>query len=171
MCESPLEEDAVRLIPGAAQALARLVDAGLVPVCVTNQPAAAKGTVTVEKLLAVHLRVVELLAGQGGVLAVSYLCLHHPQGVTPELAGACACRKPAPGMLLQAAGELDVELRDAWMVGDTDADVDAGRAAGCRTALIRYPGSFHKRALGSGADATFADVAEAAAALSSTKTN
>ncbi len=63
----------------------------------------------------------------------------------PELAGPCECRKPAPGMLLDAARALGLDLASSWMVGDTDADVAAGQAAGCTTLLVAYPGSVHKR--------------------------
>lgn len=143
--ESPLKVEDVRLIPGAAAAAARLARAGYVLVCVSNQPAAAKGRTSVAQLLAVHDRVTALLAQEGVTLAASRLCLHHAQGVVPELAKRCACRKPAPGMLLDAAAVLGVDLRRSWMVGDTDADIDAGSAAGCRTVLIRNPASVHKR--------------------------
>jgi D-glycero-D-manno-heptose 1,7-bisphosphate phosphatase len=144
-CESPLEVDDVQLIPGAAAAAARLQRAGFLLVCVSNQPAAAKGRVSVAQLLAVHERVIELLAGEGVTLAAWRLCLHHAHGVVPELARPCACRKPAPGMLLDAAAALGLDLASSWMVGDTDADIAAGVAAGCRTLLIRHPGSVHKR--------------------------
>jgi D-glycero-D-manno-heptose 1,7-bisphosphate phosphatase len=143
--ESPLKLAQVRLIPGAAAAAASLAEAGYLLVCVSNQPAAAKGKVTVAELLLVHARVTELLAAQGVKLAASRLCLHHEQGVVPELSRVCACRKPAPGMLLDVAGSLGVDLASSWMVGDTDADIAAGRAAGCRTVLIAHPGSVHKR--------------------------
>ena len=143
--ESPLEVAQVRLIPGAAAAAARLARAGYLLVCVSNQPAAAKGRVSATQLLAVHRRLIELLADEGVTLAASRLCLHHEQGVVPELSGPCVCRKPAPGMLLDAAGALGLDLAGSWMVGDTDADIEAGRAAGCRTALIRNPASVHKR--------------------------
>jgi D-glycero-D-manno-heptose 1,7-bisphosphate phosphatase len=146
--ESPLKTEDVRLIPGAAAAAARLARAGYTLVCVSNQPGAAKGRVSVAQLLAVHRRVTVMLAYEGVTLAASRLCLHHAQGVVPELAKACTCRKPAPGMLLEAAGALGVDLRRSWMVGDTDADVLAGRAAGCRTLLIRNPASVHKRMQG-----------------------
>ena len=63
----------------------------------------------------------------------------------PELAGPCDCRKPAPGMLLDAARELDIDLERSWMIGDTDSDVLAGAAAGCRTVLIEQEASGHKR--------------------------
>jgi D-glycero-D-manno-heptose 1,7-bisphosphate phosphatase len=143
--ESPLSVEDVRLVEGAAAACSRLVEAGFRLACVSNQPAAAKGRVSVQELLAVHAHVIELLARAGVRLEASRLCLHHPEGVVAGLSRPCACRKPAPGMLLEVAGALGVDPRACWMVGDTDADVAAGRAAGCRTALIEYPGSLHKR--------------------------
>ncbi len=145
VAESPLKVEEVRLIPGAAIAAARLSRAGYALVCVSNQPAAAKGTASVAQLLDVHDRVTALLAMEGVTLAASRLCLHHPQGVVPELSTQCACRKPAPGMLLDAADVLGLDLRSSWMVGDTDVDILAGAAAGCRTLLIRHPASVHKR--------------------------
>jgi D-glycero-D-manno-heptose 1,7-bisphosphate phosphatase len=145
VAESPLEVEQVRLIPGAAKAAARLTRVGYVLVCVSNQPAAAKGVVSVARLLAVHNRVIELLTLEGVVLSAWRLCLHHELGVVPGLSGSCSCRKPAPGMLLDAAGALGLDLASSWMVGDTDADIAAGRAAGCRTLLIRNPASVHKR--------------------------
>jgi D-glycero-D-manno-heptose 1,7-bisphosphate phosphatase len=143
--ESPLRIEDVRLIPGAAAAAKRLGRAGFALVCVSNQPAAAKGLVSVAQLMTVHEHIVGMLAEEGVRFRDSHLCLHHEQGVVPELSGACACRKPAPGMLLGAAAALGLDLASSWMVGDTDADVLAGHAAGCRTALLRNPGSAHKR--------------------------
>jgi D-glycero-D-manno-heptose 1,7-bisphosphate phosphatase len=143
--ESPLSVAEVRLLPGAAASAAHLAQLGFALVCVTNQPAAAKGRVSIAQLLAVHDRVVQLLLESGVSLAASRVCLHHEQGVVPELSGRCDCRKPAPGMLLDAAGALGIDLGASWMVGDTDADIAAGRAAGCMTLLIRHPDSVHKR--------------------------
>ncbi len=143
--ESPLRVEDVRLVEGAAAALRELRRGGFELVCVSNQPAAAKGRISVAQLLAVHEQAMELLARRGAPIAASRLCLHHPKGVLPELSGRCACRKPAAGMLYELAAELDLDLQASWMVGDTDADVGAGRAAGCRTLLVEYPGSAHKR--------------------------
>jgi D-glycero-D-manno-heptose 1,7-bisphosphate phosphatase len=143
--ESPLSVAEVRLIPGAAAAAVRLAQLGFMLVCVSNQPAAAKGTASVEQLLAVHNQVVKLLRAQGVKLAASHLCMHHEHGVVPGLSGPCDCRKPAPGMLLNGARALAIDLDVSWMVGDTDADIAAGKAAGCMTLLIRHPGSVHKR--------------------------
>ena len=143
--ESPLRVEDVCLLAGAAAGAARLARAGFALVCVSNQPAVAKGRVSLEGLLAVHERVIELLAEAGVSLEASRLCLHHPDGVLPELTGPCLCRKPAPGMLLDAAAALKLDPGASWMVGDTDADVLAGRAARCRTVLIENPDSVHKR--------------------------
>ncbi len=156
--ESPLAVEDVRLLPGVAAAMRRLAGAGFLLVCVSNQPAAAKGRATVEELLAVHERVSELLARAGARLDASYLCFHHPDGVVPELSGSCPCRKPAPGMLLDAADAVGLELGASWMIGDTDADVGAGAAAGCRTVLLEYPGSAHKRWGAARADLLAADL-------------
>jgi D-glycero-D-manno-heptose 1,7-bisphosphate phosphatase len=143
--ESPLQIGQVRLMPGAVAAAESLARAGYVLVCVSNQPAAAKGKVSVSQLLAVHEQVITLLRREGLTLAAWRLCLHHIDGVVPELCGPCACRKPEPGMLLDLAAALNIDLARSWMVGDTDADMQAGKAVGCRTMLIRHPGSIHKR--------------------------
>jgi D-glycero-D-manno-heptose 1,7-bisphosphate phosphatase len=143
--ESPLAVEDVQLIPGAANAAARLMLCGYLLVCVSNQPAAAKGKVSTAQLLAVHQRLIELLATEGVTFAAWRLCLHHEHGIVARLSGPCACRKPAPGMLLDVAGSLGLDLASSWMVGDTDADIEAGIAAGCRTLLVRNPISFHKR--------------------------
>jgi histidinol-phosphate phosphatase family protein len=143
----------------------RLQQTGFVLVCVSNQPAAAKGIVSAAQLLAVHARVLELLATTGATLAASRLCLHHELGVVPELSWPCACRKPAPGMLLDAAARLGLDLAASWMVGDTDADVLAGRAAGCKTVLLAHPASAHKRTGRASPDLLDMDLAGAAARL------
>jgi D-glycero-D-manno-heptose 1,7-bisphosphate phosphatase len=159
--ESPLSVAHVRLIPGAATAAAHIQRAGYQLVCVSNQPAAAKGKVSVARLLAVHERVCALLAREGVTLAASRVCLHHEHGVVPGLSGRCDCRKPAPGMLLDAAATLGLDLCSSWMVGDTDADIQAGRAAGCKTLLIRNPASVHKRLQAIAADLVADSLAEA----------
>jgi D-glycero-D-manno-heptose 1,7-bisphosphate phosphatase len=163
--ESPLRVADVRLIPGAAAAAASLRAAGYTLVCVTNQPAAAKAKASVSELEAIQLRVGELLAAEGAHLDAWRMCLHHPAGVVPELSGPCDCRKPAPGMLLDAASELGLDLSRSWLFGDTDADMLAGRAAGCRTALIEHPASVHKRLNVASYDLVAEDLADGAAQL------
>jgi D-glycero-D-manno-heptose 1,7-bisphosphate phosphatase len=161
--ESPLSPREVSLVPGAAAAAKGLREGGYALVGVTNQPAAAKGLVSVSRLEEVQARVVELLAADGVELDAWRMCLHHPDGVVPDLSGRCDCRKPAPGMLLEAARELDLDLGRSWMIGDTDADLQAGRAAGCRTALVAHPGSAHKRSEAATADVVGPDLAHVSA--------
>jgi D-glycero-D-manno-heptose 1,7-bisphosphate phosphatase len=163
--ESPLDVEDVRLLPGVAAAAGELAQAGYALVCVSNQPAAAKGRVTIERLQAVHERVVELLAREGIQLEASYLCPHHPEGVVPELSVSCDCRKPAAGLLLDAAGALAIERGASWMLGDTDTDVQAGQSAECRTVLIEYPGSAHKRLGRATPDLLAVDLADGVAQL------
>jgi D-glycero-D-manno-heptose 1,7-bisphosphate phosphatase len=160
--ESPLTVADVSLIDGAAAALRRLSRAGWTLVGVSNQPAAAKGRLPVSGVWEVQGRVIELLAAEGVALDDFRLCLHHPAGVVPELSGACDCRKPAPGMLVSAAADLGIDLAASWMVGDTEADVSAGRAAGCRTILVTTAGSEHKRSAATAPDLTAPDLAAAA---------
>jgi D-glycero-D-manno-heptose 1,7-bisphosphate phosphatase len=104
--ESPLRVADVRLIAGAAGALRLLADAGWRLVGVSNQPSAAKGYIPLQELHAIQARVVALLAAEEVRFDDFRLCLHHPEGTVPGLSGPCDCRKPAPGMLLAAAGEL-----------------------------------------------------------------
>ena len=144
--ESPTDLDDVVLIPGAAVAIWRLAEAGFRLAVVTNQPAAAKGFVELEDLAAIHGRVLGLLVAQGVEVDTSRLCLHHPDGVVAELAVTCDCRKPRPGMILDAAAELDSDLAQSWMIGDSDTDVEAGQLSGCRTVLVDNPRSAHRRA-------------------------
>jgi D-glycero-D-manno-heptose 1,7-bisphosphate phosphatase len=167
--ESPLRVADVRLIPGAAAALRGLVEAGWRLVGVSNQPSAAKGLIPVADVHAIQARVLELLGAEGARFDDFRLCLHHPQGVVPELAGDCDCRKPAPGLLFAAAGEMDIDLRRSWIVGDTDGDVLAGRAAGCQTILVEHPGSDHKRTAELRPDAVVTDLTAAAAFILATK--
>jgi D-glycero-D-manno-heptose 1,7-bisphosphate phosphatase len=159
--ESPLHPDQVRLLPGVGEALLGLRADGYLLVGVSNQPAAAKAKISLEQLLATQARVVELLAAEGVSLDEFKLCLHHPEGTVEGLRGPCDCRKPAPGMLLEAAAEHGIDLADSWMVGDTDSDVEAGRNAGCLTVLVEYPGSGHKRGGASRPTLRAADLAAA----------
>lgn len=156
--ESPLRPADVRLLPDVGPALAHLAATGYLLVGVSNQPAAAKGKVSQAELMAVQARVVELLAGEGARFDDFKLCLHHPEGTVEGLAGSCDCRKPAPGLLLEAAAEHSIDLVRSWMIGDTDTDVGAGRNAGTKTVLVEYPGSSHKRSGGAEPTATAVDL-------------
>lgn len=170
--ESPLRPVDVKLIPGAAHAIRALSRAGWLVVGVSNQPAAAKGIVSVQMLAEVQACVLGLLAAEGARFDDFRICPHHPDGVIPELTARCDCRKPRPGMLLLAAQEHAIELPESWMVGDTTSDMLAGRAAGCRTVLIEHQPSAHKRTDAVEADAVVPDLAAAVpVVLSSDRVN
>lgn len=143
--EGPFRAADLELAPGAARAIADLQRAGYLAVLISNQPAAAKGKTTREGLAEAHERFAVLLAAQGVALDAIRYCLHHPASADAELGIACSCRKPAPGSLLAVASELDLDLAASWMIGDSDSDIEAGRAAGCRTLLVENPGSAHRR--------------------------
>ena len=113
------------VLPGVAAALGKLRSAGYLSIVVTNQPDVARGTVPRSAVEAINQRLGETLA-----LDAFYVCWH-------DDADRCACRKPLPGLLLEAARDHDIDLTRSFMVGDRWRDIAAGRAAGCRTAWIR----------------------------------
>ncbi len=133
--------DQVELLPGSAAAIRRLNRSGTLAVVITNQPVVARGDVTIEGLNRIHARLESQLGAGGAFLDGLYFCPHHPdkgfQGEVPELKGPCSCRKPEPGLIDQACRELGIGRQSSWMVGDTTADVEAGRRAGLRTVLLR----------------------------------
>ena len=143
--ESPYRTEDVALVPGAAAALRDLRAAGFLLIGISNQPAAAKGSVSLEDLAAVHERTVSLLAADGTRLDDWRYCHHHPDGTVAGLAGPCDCRKPQPGLLLAAAADHGIDLAGSWMIGDGDADVFAGQAAGTRTVLVEHARTTHRR--------------------------
>ncbi len=126
----------VVLTPGAVEGLTRLHEAGYRLVVVTNQSGVARGRFAVEALGPVEDRLRALLADFGVPLAGFYFCPHHPEGSVPEYATTCDCRKPRPGMLIQAAEDLGIDLPRSWFVGDILNDVEAGHRAGCRSILL-----------------------------------
>lgn len=165
--ESPYRPDAVRLEPGAVEGLRTFVAARFVLCVVSNQPSAAKEQTTVAALDAVEERTKELLRCEGILLDAWRRCLHHPDAVVPELAGPCSCRKPKPGLIVEAARELDLDLTASWMIGDAETDVLAGRAAGCHTVLVHNPASPHRRGGTVRPDYVVSDLAAAARFIAS----
>jgi D-glycero-D-manno-heptose 1,7-bisphosphate phosphatase len=131
--------EALELYPGAAQAVRRLNDAGSLAILVTNQTGAARGYYTIEHVHALNRRVADLLMQEAGAkLDAVYFCPHYKDGTVPEFAKDCGCRKPAPGMILQAAQDFpDIDLTASFVVGDKATDITFARNAGCRGILVR----------------------------------
>jgi D-glycero-D-manno-heptose 1,7-bisphosphate phosphatase len=134
--DSPSSPDDFSIAPGAGEAVAEFNRMGFLVVVVSNQPGVAKGKFTLEVLEKVNAKMHAGIAACGGKLDAIYYCLHHPDGVLPAYRVRCECRKPRPGMLLEAARDLDIDLRNAYMVGDGVTDIEAGRAVGAQTVFI-----------------------------------
>ncbi len=132
----PSRPDDLVLYPGVPPLLRRLRGAGFKLVVITNQSGLARGLFTEDDLGRMHDHLRAELARDGVSIDAIYFCPHHTEGVEPELAVACSCRKPAPGMLLRAASDLGVDLSTSWFLGDILDDVEAGNCAGCRTILV-----------------------------------
>lgn len=132
------EPDQVRLLAGAADALARLRAAGYAVVVATNQSGVARGLLTEEGLARIHQRMRDLLRAQGADVDAVYYCpyLDGPEAVREGYRRDSDLRKPKPGMLLLAAQELGLDLARSWMIGDSPRDIQAGLAAGCRTIFV-----------------------------------
>lgn len=121
--------DGLRLLPGAAEGVRLANEAGLATIVVTNQSGIARGLLTEQDLAEIHRRLTEELARGGARLDAILHCPHHPDEGEPPLRRACDCRKPAPGLLLEAARRYDLDLGASWIVGDGVRDLEAGRAA------------------------------------------
>jgi D-glycero-D-manno-heptose 1,7-bisphosphate phosphatase len=126
----------IRLTPGAGPALRKLHEAGYKLVVVSNQSGVARGLFPEQALQAVEECLTALLAESGVRLEGFYYCPHHPEGVVREYAVACSCRKPAPGLIVRAASEHQIDTERSWLIGDILNDVEAGHRAGCRTVLL-----------------------------------
>ncbi|SRR5689334_21780363 len=124
------------LARGAVDALARLRDAGFAFIVVSNQPGVAQGRFPPDALDRVAARLQELLAAHRLELTACYWCPHDAQGSVMPYARACDCRKPAPGLIIEAATRHDIDIAHSWFIGDILDDVEAGRRAGCRTILL-----------------------------------
>lgn len=124
--------------PGVPQALQALQAAGFQLIVVSNQPVVARGLTTEAEVRAVHAHLATLLQRAGApALTGIYFCPHHPNATLPQYRAACQCRKPRPGLLLQAAREHDIALPRSFAVGDRITDIIAGAKAGCRTVLVQ----------------------------------
>ena len=129
----------VELLGGVGSALSDMRDMGYKLVIVTNQSGVARGIVTEEVLADIHERLLKLLRKEGVFLDAIYYCPFHPDGVIEKYRIESDLRKPGPGMLFMAAEEMDIDLEQSWMIGDSYRDIEAGKNAGCRTILIKSP--------------------------------
>jgi D-glycero-D-manno-heptose 1,7-bisphosphate phosphatase len=133
-----LRPDQVRLMPGSAAAIKRLNKAGLIAIVVTNQAAIARGLITEQGLRLVHARMSELLQVESGArLEKIYYCPYHPEGVIPRFTRTSDSRKPGPGMLVEAARDLKLDLTRCYLVGDQETDIIAAKKVNCKAIAVQ----------------------------------
>ena len=135
------DPDEVKILPGVELAIKSLRQAGYMIVVVTNQSGVARGLLSEELLEKIHANLRQQLAEKNATLDAIYYCPYHPDGSIEKYARESDLRKPAPGMLVKAAEELNINLQESWMVGDSSRDIGAGQRAGCRTIRVRSQGS------------------------------
>lgn len=123
------DQEEVRIIPSVPEQLARLITAGYELIAVTNQANIARGLTTTLRVNVVHREIKRRLTAEGVTVRAFYTCPHAPKQ-------NCKCRKPEPGLLLQAQKEFAIDMQQSWIIGDRATDARAGLAAGCRGAVI-----------------------------------
>ena len=145
--------DELELLPGAAAAIHQLNLAGWRTVVVTNQPVIAKGWCSAAELQNIHNKLESLLGLEHAFLDRIYFCPHHPEkgfpGERPELKINCNCRKPKIGMIERAVADLNIDLSQSWLIGDTTTDVQTAKNAGLKSILLQtgYGGNDGKHAV------------------------
>jgi histidinol-phosphate phosphatase family protein len=117
--------DELELLPGISSPLKALQDRGFLLIVVTNQSIIGRGLATDGELAAIHSELRSKLQKLGCKIDAIYFCPHRPEE-------NCNCRKPGPGLLLSAADDFEIDLKDSWLIGDQDSDLEAARRVGCR---------------------------------------
>ena len=128
--------DQVLLIAGVIKPLIELKEMGYKLIVVTNQSGVARGILTEKTLGEIHERLNQLLEEKNIHLDGIYYCPYHPDGVIPQYRRESENRKPNPGMILTAADEMDIDLEQSWVIGNSGRDIEAGKRAGCKTIFI-----------------------------------
>lgn len=125
-------------IPGAREAIRYVNDCGFLAILVTNQSGVARGFFPERDVVRVYDWMNGELRARGAHLDALYYCPHHPEGSVPQYAKACACRKPAPGLVDRACRDFSIDRARSYFVGDTETDMECARRAGVRG--VRYTG-------------------------------
>jgi D-glycero-D-manno-heptose 1,7-bisphosphate phosphatase len=129
-CGYLADPDRVRVLPGAATALAALASQGWKLIIISNQSGVGRGLIPLDRMEAVQSRFLEVMEASGIPITASYLCPHTPED-------NCQCRKPSPFFIQQAAAEHSIDLTVSWMIGDREGDILSGQNAGCSTIWLR----------------------------------
>jgi histidinol-phosphate phosphatase family protein len=133
---SPISARQLVVYPRAAESVNKIRANGYEAIVISNQPGVAKKQFSFAELQRMNNKVKRALSKGGAFLDGEYYCLHHPRALIKKYKVDCDCRKPKPGLIIKAAREHDLDLKKSFFVGDSLTDVQAGKAAGCKTVLI-----------------------------------
>ncbi len=134
--DQPTNVDQVRLLFGAVDVIKQAKKLGYKTIIISNQPGIALGKMTEAGFAKIRTKIDELLAQEGAKIDAEYYCFHHPFAKVEKYKVTCECRKPKPGLLLQATNEHNIDLKQSYMLGDGVNDILAGHAAGVKTILL-----------------------------------
>ena len=134
--DSAANADEIKLFPNVGKAINNFKKLGYKIIIISNQPGIAKDKFTEKSFEEMKDKLKSELKKQGAEVDDEYYCLHHPNGTNKKYTKICKCRKPKPGMILEAAKKHNIDLSESWMIGDGIIDIQAGQKAGCKTILI-----------------------------------
>jgi D-glycero-D-manno-heptose 1,7-bisphosphate phosphatase len=129
-------ESEIKALPNAAQGICAMNEMGYLVVMISNQPVVARGIVEPEEVDRLNGILMDRLAKEGARIDASYFCPHHPKANLEKYRTACPCRKPDPGMMIEAAKDYYIDLEHSFLVGDTTQDTLAGNRAGVKVILV-----------------------------------
>lgn len=129
--------DELEIFPNIGREISKIKNQGFLIIVVTNQSVINRGIITKEKLFEIHSKIQDILIKDKTSIDKFYFCPHRPDE-------NCKCRKPNPGLILQAINEFSIDVSKSWMVGDSKTDIEAGRKAGCKTIFLDENDSFKK---------------------------
>ena len=134
--DSPFTVDQIKLLPDVGKAINLIHDLGYLAVIVSNQPGMAKDHFTPEVFEQMKQKLHEELKKQDASVDAEYYCIHHPDATKKAYKKICNCRKPKPGLIIQAAQDHTINLETSWVIGDSLTDIQAGQAVSCHTILL-----------------------------------
>jgi D-glycero-D-manno-heptose 1,7-bisphosphate phosphatase len=134
--DSPFTIEQFKLLPQVNEAISKIHRLGYITVLISNQPGIAKKKYDIKTFNKIRQKMRDELAKYGVGIDAEYYCLHHPNGKISKYTKVCDCRKPKPGLIIRAAKDLNIDLSKSWLIGDGITDIQAGKAAGCKTIII-----------------------------------
>jgi D-glycero-D-manno-heptose 1,7-bisphosphate phosphatase len=134
--DSPFVVEQFKLLPEVGNAINRFHDQGFKVILISNQPGLAKNHYNIDVFKKIKEKMKNELIKSNAEIDAEYYCLHHPESKIEKYKKICDCRKPKPGMILQAVKDHKIDISKSWMIGDGINDIQAGKQAGCKTILI-----------------------------------